>query len=150
MVSNIYNSSIPIWKVGSRKDKSREWIEKENSFQLKKKKPKKSKKMELNETTLKELYQVRDTLNRILGQIENGSTVYTNNQSVSVPKQLVANSDIRYPKDLPYLKILRGSSGINDWQKNFLDNLIQNDYTSITAKQKEVLDGIIKVAKHGN
>lgn len=33
MTSSIYNSIIPIWKSGSRKGKSKQWIQNDNKWQ---------------------------------------------------------------------------------------------------------------------
>ena len=100
--------------------------------------------MEVNETALKELLQNSRKQVEILERILEGKTTYQNNERVSVPKNLVTNSDIRFNKDEAYLKILRGSAGLNEWQISFLDNVISSNYTSLTAKQKEVIDGIAK------
>ena len=98
--------------------------------------------MEINKTALNELLQVSRKQVEILERIVNGG-VYSDN------KKVIANQDIRFPKDTAYLKILRGSSGLNEWQQGFLDNLISNEYTSITVKQKETVDGISKQVKNG-
>jgi hypothetical protein len=97
--------------------------------------------MEINGTTLKELYQVRDNLNRIISQMENGSTVYANNERVSVPRSLVSNQPVLIPKDLPYLEeLLRKTT--NPASKKFISSVIDSKYPTMTVKQKEIIDQI--------